>query len=193
MKTDNEDYYKILLSTEDKNILNLDSLNIIFGNDYLNYIIENNLINVLISLEKYEILNLKKECYCLCYFKTCNLTKCLSLHNAKGINFFNKLIRIINGEEENYFKSEIIHKIGDNRYIIIIPDEFYYEINVNSIKKLFSYLIEGDFKEIFKDEVAKYRKNIISLIDCLGGINENIFLTYNYYVNRIVDEVNLND
>jgi hypothetical protein len=172
------------LNFKNANIDSLNTLNIIFNEKNLNYIIEHDLIRVLISLEyNYRMRN---ECYCLIYFKLCNLTEYLSLHNAKGIHFFNKLIEISNNKE-SLLKSDIIHKIGENRYIIIIPDEFYSNNNEKSIKRLFRYLGEGDFYETFKDEVAKHRKNIISLVDTFGGVDENIFLTYDYYVKRDVN------
>lgn len=168
----------------DTNINSLNTLNTIFGDEVLNYIIEHNLIHVLISLEYNYII--RNECYCLIHFKLCNLTEYICLHNAKGINFFNKLIEISNSEEP-VLKSNIIHKIGENRYIIIIPDEFYSNNNINSIKRLFGYLRKGDFYETFKDEVAKHRKNVISLVDIFGGVDENIFLTYDYYVKRDIN------
>jgi hypothetical protein len=129
---------------------------------------------------------LVKKSYCLFYFKNCNLTEYLCLHNANGINFVHKLINIIEGKKEIQIKTKIIHKIGDSRYIIIIPEDFYSKFSLPTIKQLFSYLREGDFNEVLKNYIALHRSGIVSFIDALGGLYENLFVNFNKYCNIVI-------
>lgn len=123
------------------------NLYFIFGCEYTRIILNNdNLIFTLLSLDLYYRPELLKQSYCLFYLEDCNLTEYLSLHNAKGINFINKLLNIIEGNEIIEIQTKITHKIGNYRYIIIIPKEFYASISIQIIKKYFIILD----KEVFQ-------------------------------------------
>jgi hypothetical protein len=178
-------YEKCVLNITKHNFFTLINLHFTFGSEYIKIILNNdNLIFTLLSLDLYNRHELLKQSYCLFYFEDCNITEYLSLHNAKGINFINKLLNIIEGNEEIEISTKIIHKIGDCRYIIIIPKEFYEIVSVATIEKLFEYLRRGSFSEWDTDKIALHKEGIQFLIDSFGGIDEKIFLKYNFYIQR---------
>ena len=105
----------------------------------------------------------------------------LTLPYNKGISFPYISALITNFESSDGFRVDSVTKIDKEIYIIEIPYEFYQDISNASLFQLKLFLENDSFKTITKVD-HNIKKQVIHIIQSLGGINENIVLFYSDFI-----------
>ena len=108
----------------------------------------------------------------------------ISLPYNKGISFGYINALITNFESSNGFKVDTVNKIDKEIYIIEIPYEFYQNISNASLSQLKLFLDHNSFNSLISIH-KDIKKQIISLVQALGSINENVILFYSDFIKDI--------
>lgn len=162
----------------------------IFSNEIMDIILnDNDIINSFLLLDfnkynKFEYNNLEYNNYVILSFPKSHKSFFISLNKAKGLGFINVLLDI-NNEDTCFLRTDTVKKIEKDKYIITVPEYFYSQISDETLNTFLRILEQGYFCEF---TINKHiREQIISLINSFGGINDQIFLNYSQYCNKVIE------
>ena len=137
--------------------------------------------NAFLLLNKEDKLKLNYDNWVILSFPNSWKSFIIPINTALNIGYIKKLIFLSEGYEGNTIKTDSIEKFGDNKYIIIIPNEFYSNITKITFD-LFSNSLNQLFIEYYEIEE---KKRLLSLLDALGGFDENFFNQLTKYRNNL--------
>lgn len=147
---------------------------------------DNDIIHSFLLLDKtFEYNKLEYNNYVILSFPKSHKSFFISLNKAKGLQFINTLLNINNNDKDTCsLRTDIVKDLGKDRYIITIPEYFYSEISDETFKTFLRILETGYFYSYAIDK--QVGEQILSLINSFGGINDQIFLNYTQYCNKVI-------
>lgn len=183
-------YMKVKYSFNKETLINFLYSKKIFPNEIIDIILnDNSIINSFLLLDfnrsnNFDYNNLEYNNYVILSFPKSHKSFFLSLNKAKGLSFINVLLDI-NNKDSYPLRTDIVKEVGEDKYIIIVPEYFYSQISDETLNTFLRILERGYFCEF---TINKHiREQIISLINSFGGINEQIFLNYSQYCNKVIE------